>query len=303
VAVTIKAGRREVEISRPDKQLIPPNVSKAKLAGYYADIADAMLPHVEDRPLNYERYPDGIDAHRIFQQHAGSHFPGWIRTAETPKKGGTVKHVVATEPATLVYLANQGCITFHSWLSRADRPHRPDKMVFDLDPSVERPDEMRHAARLIAGLLTELGLEPWAMTSGSRGYHIVVSLQRRAEYDVVRAFSRDVATVAAAREPDLFTIEQRKVKRDGRILVDYLRNGYGTTSVAPYSVRARPNAPVAAPLHLSELDEKTTVPQRWTVANLLARVEKDGDLWREFRAGAQTLTEARHALDRALAET
>jgi bifunctional non-homologous end joining protein LigD len=302
VAVELKAGRRTVEISRPDKELIPPDVTKADLAGYYAQVAGVMLPHIDNRPLNYERYPDGIERNRIFQQHAGSHFPNWIKTAELPKKGGTVKHVVATEPATLVYLANQACITFHSWLSRADRPARPDRMVFDLDPSVERPDEMRHAARVIADVLKELGLNPWAMTSGSRGYHIVVSLQRRAEYDVVRPFSRDLATLAAARHPDLFTIEQRKAKRDGRILVDYLRNGYGTTSVAPYSVRARPNAPVATPLHLAELKDDATVPQRWTISSVLERVERDGDPWAEFARNGQTLTQARKQLDGALAE-
>jgi bifunctional non-homologous end joining protein LigD len=302
VAVELKAGRRTVEISRPDKQLIPPDITKADLARYYADIAGAMLPHIEDRPLNYERYPDGIEGNRIFQQHAGSHFPGWIRTAELPKKGGTVKHVIASEPATLVYLANQACLTFHSWLSRADRPTRPDKMVFDLDPSVERPDEMRHAAGQIANLLTELGLRPWVMTSGSRGYHIVISLQRRAEYDAVRAFSRDFATLAAAHNPELFTVEQRKAKREDKILIDYLRNGYGTTSVAPYSVRARPKAPVATPLHLEELEDEATVPQRWTIANVRARVERDGDPWQDFGRSGQTLTQARKQLDRALAE-
>ncbi len=301
-AVEIRAGRRTVEISRPDKQLIPPDVTKADLGEFYARIADVMLPLIVDRPLNFERYPDGIDGHKIFQQHAASHFPDWIKTAEVDKKGGTVTHVVASEPATLVYLANQACITFHSWLSRADRPHRPDKMVFDLDPSVERPDEMRHAARLIAGLLTELGLRPWAMTSGSRGYHIVISLQRRADYDAVRAFSRDFATLAAARDPELFTIEQRKAKRDGRILIDYMRNGYGHTSVAPYSVRARPNAPVATPLHLEELSDDDTVPQRWTTTNVLERIERDGDPWREFGSAAETLTAARRQLDRALKE-
>jgi bifunctional non-homologous end joining protein LigD len=302
VAATVKAGRRTVEISRPDKQLIPPDVTKADLAEYYARIADVMLPHVADRPINYERYPDGIDGHRIFQQHAGSHFPAWIRTTEVDKKGGTVKHVVASEPATLVYLANQACITFHSWLSRADRPHRPDKMVFDLDPSVERPEEMRHAARVIVELLNEVGLTPWAMTSGSRGYHIVVALQRRADYDVIRAFSRDFATLAAARHPDLFTVEQRKAKREDKILIDYLRNGYGHTSVAPYSVRARPGAPVATPLHLEELSDDATLPTGWTIRSVFERLEHDGDAWRDFFRSAQTLTRARQTLDRALAE-
>ncbi len=302
MAFTITAGRRTVEISRPDKQLIPPNVTKAGLADYYAQIAGAMLPHIAGRPLNFERYPDGIEGHKIFQQHASGHFPAWIDQTEVPKAGGTVKHVVASEPATFVYLANQACITFHSWLSRADRLTRPDKMVFDLDPSVHRPAEVRRAALLIVELLRELGLQPWAMTSGSRGYHLVVALQRTAEFDDVRAFARDLATVAAAREPRVFTIEQRKAKRDGRILIDFLRNGYAHTSVAPYSVRARPRAPVATPLHLEELSERTTRPDRWTVGTVLTRVQRDGDPWQEISQSAQTLTGARRALERALAE-
>jgi bifunctional non-homologous end joining protein LigD len=303
VPVRIVAGRREIEISRPDKLLIPPGITKADLARYYARVADVMLPHIAGRPLNFERYPDGIDGHKIFQQHASGHFPDWIRQVEVPKSGGTVKHVVASDPAALVYLANQACITFHSWLSRADQLRRPDKMVFDLDPSVERPAEIRRAACLIADLLRELGLRPWAMTSGSRGYHVAVPLQRRADFDVVRVFARDLATVAAAREPRLFTIEQRKAKRDGRILIDFLRNGYAHTSVAPYSVRARAGAPIAMPLHLEELSDRATRPDRWKPRTALRRVEREGDPWREIASCAQPLGSARRELDRALAET
>jgi bifunctional non-homologous end joining protein LigD len=305
VSASITAGRRTVEVSRPDKLLIAPDTSKLRLATYYEQVADAMLPHIAEKPLNYERYPDGIDGHRIFQQHASGHFPDWVRRVEVPKKGGTVEHVVATEPATLVYLANQACITFHSWLSRADQSRmltRPDRMIFDLDPSVEDPQEMLRAARIIVALLKELGLPQFAMTSGSRGYHLVVPLQRRADYDVVRPFSHDVARLAAERDPQLFTIEQRKAKRDGRILIDYMRNGYGHTSVAPYSVRARPDAPVATPLHLEELSDSDTRPTRHTLNTVPRRLEQDGDPWREIASAATTLTDARRRLGRLLAE-
>jgi bifunctional non-homologous end joining protein LigD len=220
-----------------------------------------------------------------------------------PKAGGTVKHVVVAEAASLVYLAGQACITIHSWLSRADRLDQPDRMVFDLDPSRERPAEVRRAARLIASLLRELGIEPWVMTSGSRGYHLVVPLRRRDDFAAVRAFARDVATVAATREPRLFTTEQRKVKREGRILIDILRNGYAHTSVAPYSVRARPSAPVATPLHLDELSERGTRPDRWNVRTVLARLEREGDPWQEMTRAARGLGQARRALTSVLAET
>lgn len=301
-STTIQAGRRTVQISRPDKLLFGPSITKLDLARYYAQVAEAMLPHVRQRPLNLERYPDGIDGHRIMQQHASSHFPDWIRRVTVTKKGGTVEHVLATDAATLVYLANQACITLHSWPCRADRLDRPDRMIFDLDPSLHDPAAVLRGARAIVALLQELGCAPWLMTSGSRGYHIVLPLRRLAGFDLVRAFARDFAQLATAREPKLFTTEQRKAKREQRILIDVMRNGYAHTSVAPYSVRARPGAPVATPLHIGELDDRGTRPDRWTIGPVLERLKRDGDPWREIGRSAITFTGPRRRLDEALAE-
>jgi bifunctional non-homologous end joining protein LigD len=299
---SLRAGRRDVEISRPDKELFP-GITKLDLAGYYADIAETMLPLVADRPLNLERYPDGIGGNKIFQQHASKHFPDWVKRVETPKSGGTVQHVVANDAATLVYLANQGVITLHAWLSRRDRLDRPDRLVVDLDPSVEDHAAMRRAAIAVADLFEELGLRPWAMTSGSRGFHIVLSLTRRAAYPTMREFASDFATLAERRHRELFTTEQRKAKREGKILLDVGRNNFGTTSVAPYSVRARPDAPVATPLALGELSDSATLPNRWTIKTIRERLDKDGNPWRDIADHAQSLGEARRKLDAALGET
>jgi bifunctional non-homologous end joining protein LigD len=299
---SIRAGRRDVEISRPDKELFP-GITKLDLSNYYALIADTMLPLVAQRPLNLERYPDGISGHKIFQQHASKHFPDWVKRVETPKSGGTVQHVVANDAATLVYLANQGVITLHAWLSRRDRLDRPDRLVVDLDPSVEDHAAMRRAAIAVADLFEELGLRPWAMTSGSRGFHIVLSLARRADYSVMREFARDFATLAECRHRELFTTEQRKAKRESKILLDVGRNNFGTTSVAPYSVRARPNAPVATPLELSELSDSATLPGRWTIKTIRERLDKDGNPWRDIGEHAESLGAARDKLDAALRET
>src|SRR5439155_18080667 len=192
-----------VQVSRPDKRLFPCGITKADLAAYHEAVAPVMLPHLAGRPLNLERYPDGIEGHRIFQQRAGEHFPAWIRRATVPKEGGKVTHVVAADAATLVYLADQAVVTLHAWTSRADRPERPDRMVFDLDPSGDDAAAVRGAAVRIGALLRELDLEPFAMTTGSRGYHVTVALQRRAGFDAVRGFARDVARIAAARDPRL----------------------------------------------------------------------------------------------------
>jgi bifunctional non-homologous end joining protein LigD len=292
-----------VEITRPDKALFPSGITKLDLARYYERVAEAMLPHLAGRPLNLERYPDGIDGHRIMQQHASGYFPKWIGRIEVPSRDGTVTHVGARDAATLVYLAGQACITLHRWLSRSDRLDRPDQLVVDLDPSNGTVAEVRRAARLVGELLSELGLVPWLMSTGSRGYHVVVPLQRRADSEVVRAFARDLARLAAAREPRLFTIEQRKAKREGKILLDVLRNAYGHTSVAPYAVRPRPHAPVATPLHWDELDDRGARPDQWTLASVPERLKERGDPWRRMAREAQTLTAARRQLDAALQET
>lgn len=294
--MSIDAGARTVKIPRPDKLLFGAEITKLDLARHYEAVAPVMLPHVVDRPLTLERYPDGIDGERIMQQRAGKYFPAWIARTVVPKKGGSVEHVRATDPASLVYLAGQACITLHAWLSRRDRLERPDRLILDLDPSVDDPASIRRAARLIGDLLRELGLTPWPMATGSRGYHVVVPLQRRQSFDDVRAFARAVAAVAADRDPKLFTTEQRKANRGGRVLIDVMRNGYAQTAVAPYTVRPRPGAPVATPLHWDELSEARTRANRWTIKTIGGRLERDGDPWQEIDAKPATLTKARAAL-------
>lgn len=302
MSATIRAGRRSVEISRPGKALFPCGITKADLATYYERVAQAMLPHIKGRPLNLERYPDGIEGERIMQQRAGKYFPAWIGRANVGKKGGSVEHVVAADAATLVYLAGQACITLHPWLSRADRLQQPDRLIFDLDPSNGKPAEVLRATRTMFDLVGELGLQPWVMTTGSRGYHVTVPLRRSVDFDTTRAFARDVAALASRREPRLFTTEQRKAKREGRILIDVMRNAYSHTAVAPYAVRARPGAPVAAPLHPDELGDSDMRPDRWTLRTLPQRVEHDGDPWERIGGGGQTIGGARRRLQGAMEE-
>ena len=293
---------RRVEITRPQKVRFPPRITKADLASDDERLSEVMLPHLRGRPLNIERYPDGIDGHRIIQQHASSHFPDWVGRVKVPARRGEVEHVLAENPATLAYLAGQAAITVHRWLSRSDRLDHPDVLVVDLDPSVHRPAAVRRAALTFGALLRELELEPFVMTTGSRGYHVVVALERRADFDTVRGFARDLAQLATLREPRAFTNEQRKAKRQDRILVDVMRNAYGQTAVAPYAVRARPKAPVATPLHWDELEESSTRADRWTIASVPGRIESDGDPWAGIAKSRATLTRARRRLQEALAE-
>lgn len=299
----ITVGQRAVEISNPEKPLFPRDgITKADLAGYYLRVAPVLLPHVRGRFISMERFPDGIGGYSFIQKDVPGHFPNWIRTELVEKEGGTLCQVVVEDAATLVYLASQACVTPHMWLSRAVRRRHPDRMVLDFDPSEEDPGAVRRAARDAADLLEALGLVPFVMTSGSRGFHVHVPLAGRQDFDVVRAFARDVARLLVAREPDRLTVEQRKDRREGRIFVDVLRNGYAQTTVAPYSVRPLDSAPVATPLDRRELSRSTLHPRRYTVANLFRRLERWGDPWKGMSRRARSLARPRKALARLLDE-
>ncbi|MFF0425363.1 non-homologous end-joining DNA ligase [Streptomyces sp. NPDC004520] len=264
----IRAGRRVVQVSRPEKVLFPEDgITKADLAAYYRTVARRMLPHLRGRPLMLERYPDGIGEPGFQQKEIPAHFPDWVHRAELPKEGGTVTHVLCEETATLVLLADQGCVTPHRWLSRADRPDHPDRLVFDLDPPGDDFRPVREAAGWLHELLDELGLPSLLMTTGSRGLHVLVPLDRRAPFDDVRAFAADVAAVLADRHPDRLTTEVRKKARHGRLYLDIQRNGYAQTAVAPYAVRARPGAPVAAPISWDDLQDPDLDARRWTLTD------------------------------------
>lgn len=294
-----EVGGRSVEVSNPDKTLFPDDgITKDDLARYYLRIGEVMVPHVRDRALTMHRYPDGIESHGFIQKEAPDHFPGWIERKRLPKEGGEVNHVVPNEVATLVYLADQGCITLHVTLSRVDRPDNPDRMIFDMDPPQGADLGMlRESVMQLKIILEELGLNSLLTTTGSKGYHILVPLDRGDDFDVVRKFAHDVGELSVARHPDLLTVAQRKSKRGDRVFVDYLRNGYGQTSVAPYATRALPGAPIATPLDWDELI--TSAPQQYSIANIFKRLAQKDDPWADLagRRG-EDLGEARKRLTR-----
>jgi bifunctional non-homologous end joining protein LigD len=291
---TLRAGRRRVRITHPDKLLFPADgITKEDLARYYAAVAPAMVPHVRDRPLNLWRWNNGIEAPVVVQQAIPKGAPEWVRRVEVPRRrGGNVTHAVGGEAATLVWLANQNCVTPHAWTSRADRPDHPDRLVFDLDPPDDGDDHfpaIRAGALAIGDLLREHGLQPFAMTSGSRGLHVVAPLRRGPDSDAVRAVAGELAEEVAARRSDELTTSWRKAGRGGRVLVDAARNTYAQTAVAPYAVRAKPGAPVATPLAWEELEDPQLHPRRWALATVPERLEALGDPWEGIAAAAAPL--------------
>ncbi|MGH2979907.1 MAG: non-homologous end-joining DNA ligase [Solirubrobacterales bacterium] len=299
-ADTVKAGRRKVPITHSDRVLFPDaGLTKLDLARHYAEIAGVMVPHVRRRPLTLHSFPQGVRGDGYFVKDAPQHFPGWIATVAVPKReGGTIHHVLANDGATLAYLAGQNAITLHRWTSRADRLERPDLIVFDLDPSTQRFAEVRAAARALGDLLRDVGLEPFAMTTGSRGLHVVTPVRRTADFDVVHPFARAVAAALVEHDPGVMTVEFRRARRGERIFVDVGRNAYGQHAVAPYAVRALPGAPVATPLRWEELGDRGLDPQGWTVATIGDRLADGGDPWIGMARKARALGPARRALER-----
>ena len=294
----IRAGRRTIEVTHADRVMFPrAGLTKLDLARHYERVGVAMVPHVRERPLALDMHPAGVQDGGYLVKQIPEHFPRWIARATVAKKGGEVTHVLANDRAALVYLAGQNVVTPHVWPSRADRPDHPDRLIFDLDPSRERFADVRAAARALGDLLDDLELPRFAMTSGSRGIHVVVPLRRREPFDAVRIFARRVADALVAAHPRRLTTEQRKAQRGDRIFVDVMRNGYAQHAVAPYAVRAKPDAPVATPLHWEELDDRRLSPQRWTIASIGERLDSDGDPWRRIGSHAAGLRGALRHLD------
>ncbi len=282
-AETITVDGHEIELSNLDKILFPDSgITKGDLVDYYRRIAPIALPHWRGRPLSMHRFPDGIGEAGFFQKDVPGYFPDWIDRIELPKQDGTVTYAVAENAATLVYLANQGCITPHLSLARRDKPDHPDRLIFDLDPSDDDFAKIQRAAKRVRALLDDLDMACFVQTSGSRGLHVVLPLDRSADFDEARAFARDAAERLAERYPQELTVEQRKDKRGDRVFLDYLRNAYGQTSVAPYAVRAIEGAPVATPLRWGEAGAGDLDPRKYTLRNIFRRLSRIGDPWEQI---------------------
>lgn len=286
-------------ITHPEKVLFPDDgVTKGELASYYEKIAPHMLPHIRGRPVTMERYHRGIGVPGFFQKDVSKGFPDWLERAEVPKKGGTVHHPLVCDAQSLLWLANQNCITPHVWISRVPDLYHPDICVFDLDPSDDQPDVLRAMALALRDLLQEFGLTSWVKTSGSKGFHIVVPVDRKADYAEVATFAHHIGRLLVSRHPGHLTQEFNKADRGGRILVDTGRNAYSATFAAAYAVRAKPGAPVSAPCTWEEVERGHVGPQTFALRTMAGRIAEVGDLWEEMLGQEQSLRSAMEQLKR-----
>jgi len=260
------------------------------------------VPHLRGRPFTMKRYPDGWQGKNFFQKDAPKHRPPWMHTAPFPatsREGETrtIEYAIVDDDLALLWMVNMGCIDMHAWSSRADRPERPDWVLFDLDPSEGVGfAEAVEVARLVEQALELVGLKGFPKTSGSRGIHVLVPIARRHTFAQAREFAAVIAGGLARAHPGLVTTEWAKTKRKG-VLVDANQNGPGKTTASAYSVRPRPGAPVSTPLRWEEL-EPSLDPSRFTMDAVLDRVARDGDLFAGVLEGGQSLTQARRALGR-----
>lgn len=294
---TITIDEHSIALSNLDKVLFPKtDLTKGDLVDYYQRIANVALIYYHERPLTMQRFPDGIEQEGFFQKEVPDYFPEWISRVELKKENGTVKYVIAQNAATLVYLANQGCITPHLSLSRQDKPNHPDRLIFDLDPSDDDFKKVQRAASKLKDLLDALELGSFVQTTGSRGLHVVLPLDRTADFDAAREFAHAFAECLAQNYPEELTVEQRKSKRGDRVFLDYLRNAYGQTAVAPYAVRALEGAPVATPLNWDEVSAADLSPQKYTIKNIFRRLAQTEDPWSEIGQRGSSIDTARKQL-------
>ena len=299
----LRYGSRTLRLSNLDKPFWPEEgITKGDLLAYYRAIAPTVVPHLRDRPFTMKRYPDGWSGDFFFQKDAPKHMPDWIPSrrflVSARDRARTKKWIAAplvNDEAALLWMVNMGCIDLNTWYSRVDKPDRPDWVLFDLDPS---PDvgfrETVQVALLVKEILDALGLVGFPKTSGSRGIHVLVPVERRYTYDETREFAEIVAGALARTHRGLVTTEWTKSKRRG-VLVDANQNGEGKTIASVYSVRPRAGAPVSTPLRWEELTTDLD-PERFTMDVVLERVRREGDIYADVLSTRQRLDKALRAL-------
>jgi bifunctional non-homologous end joining protein LigD len=277
-----------IRITHPDKVLFGnPIVTKKDVAMYYARVAKRMLPYVSRRILSIVRCPKGISSSCFFKKHPGTDSHGIVIYPIVSSDGETEDYFYIEDASGLVGEAQMGTLEFHTWGSRVNALDQPDMMVFDLDPDEGMDlDTVRQGVLDIKNILSELSLNSYLKTSGGKGYHVVVPLKPAASWDVFYDFARRVADVMELKWPDRYTSNSRKSKRTNKIFIDYIRNGRGATSIAPYSIRARNGAAVSMPIAWGELDK--IAPDGIRMADALMRLESD-DPWSNFFQQEQLL--------------
>src|SRR5437764_12442434 len=291
-----------VKLSSADRVLFPDDgVTKGDLFAYYEKVAPTLVPHLRDRPFTMKRYPHGIDGEVFFQKQAPKHLPDWISTRQFtthPREGGSrlVDFALVNSAEAVLFMVQMNCVDMNAWYSRVDKPHRPDFVLFALDPPDDGFELAIEVAHLIHELLDELELPGYVKTSGADGIHVVAPIARRSTFEQTYAFAERASRLLEQRHPGKVTTEWLKKKRHG-VLVDHRQNGWGKTIASVYSVRPKPGAPVSTPLHWDELTPGVR-PRDFTMQVALKRIDRHGDLFAPVLEDPRPLSTAAKALQR-----
>lgn len=278
----LRINGKEVAVSHPKRIYFPElKLSKMDVIDYYRSISSCLLPYLKDRPFVLHRFPGGIYQQGFFQKdNEQQELPAWIKSIEirAESTGEDVNYVVCQNEATLVYLANLGCIEMNPWNSRIRNLDKPDWMIFDLDPVDIGFTKVVEVAQVIHGMFDAIGIPHYCKTSGKRGLHIAVPLHAKYSNDTVREMAESIAQLVHQELPGSTSLERSPGKRQKKIYLDYLQNGHGKTLVAPYSLRPVDYAGVSTPLHWSEVTAKLD-PRAFNIHTIMERLKSEGDLW------------------------
>jgi bifunctional non-homologous end joining protein LigD len=283
-----------VRLTHPDRVLYPPQgITKRDLAQLYVDIKDWILPHLKGRPLTLVRCPEGAEKSCFYMKHSGVWAPPALRRVMIQEKTKVGEYLVVDDLEGLVSLVQMGILEIHTWNSAADQIERPDRVVFDLDPDPSVGwDRVVAAAQALRERLDGLGFESFVKTTGGKGLHVLVPLRPASTWEESFAFSRVISEEMERAAPKAYTTAMPKAQRRGRILIDYLRNNRGNTSVTAYSTRARPGAPISTPLPWEELAAGVR-PDQFHVGNIRTRLDAlKADPWKRYSSVRQRITAA-----------
>jgi bifunctional non-homologous end joining protein LigD len=277
-----------VRLSSPDKVLYPEQgITKAELADYYVAVAERMLPHVANRPVTMVRCPTGAEKKCFYQRHAGSGVLPQLHEVIVP--GFAEPYLYIRDLPGLVAMVQMGTLEIHPWGVTVERPDKPDRIIFDLDPDEGLSfDDVISAALEVRERLQRLGLESFVKTTGGKGLHVVLPVEPTGDWPTAKAFAKKLSAEMAADAPERYLTRISKAERAGRIFIDYLRNDPTSTAVGPYSTRSRPGAPVAMPIEWEELN-RALDPSAFTLKTAPARVQEKEDPWREMAQIRQQL--------------
>ncbi len=284
-------GKSKFTISSRERVVFPDaGITKGVVADYYEAVADRILPWIVDRPLSLVRCPEGSSRECFFQKHHAHRLGDDVRAIPLVQKSGTEDYLYISGIAGLMELVQMNTLEFHPWGSRIDRPEQPDMLVFDLDPDPEIGWEaVVAAARDVRTHLRKVGLEGFVRLSGGKGLHVVVPVRRGADWDSAKNFCGAFAEAMATQEPGTYVATMSKARRKGRIFIDWLRNGRGSTSVCNWSLRARRGATVAMPVRWEDLG-RIERPDAYDLGKALRRAKAlKEDPWTGFHALEQAL--------------